>query len=102
MTNPKPKSVRLAILSALARNGITTLDDLQTQTGEARKKLQDHTMHAINLKLITRTQDDVTHHRGPAGGADPPVGEVVRGLRVQPGEELLEQQVVHDSPRSRA
>lgn len=60
MSPLKPTSVRLAILAALAKNGITTFDDLQIQTGETRKKLQYNTMHAINLKLVERTQDDVT------------------------------------------
>lgn len=60
MSPLKPTSVRLAILAALAKNGITTLDDLQIQTGETRKKLQYSTMRAINLKLVERTQDDVT------------------------------------------
>lgn len=60
MSPLKPTCVRLAILAALAKNGITTLDDLQIQTGETRKKLQYSTMRAINLKLVERTQDDVT------------------------------------------
>jgi len=57
----KPKSPRLVILAALAKSGMLTLDELQTQTGEERKKIQDNAMHAINLSLIERVRDDVTH-----------------------------------------
>jgi len=59
--NLAAKSPRLAILAALAKNGITTLDDLQTQLGESRKKLQDNLIHIVKLALATRMRDDVTH-----------------------------------------
>lgn len=55
--NIKPKSIRLSILTALAANGITTVDDLQTQPARLSST---SALHAINDQLIERVRDDVT------------------------------------------
>ena len=60
----KPKTIRLAILLALADGAITTIDDLQIHMDEPRKKIVDNAVHAANDDLIKRMRDDVT--RGPA------------------------------------
>jgi hypothetical protein len=56
----KPKSIRVAILQALADGAITTIDDLQTKLDEPRKKVVDNAVHASNDGLIKRMRDDVT------------------------------------------
>lgn len=56
----KPKSIRVAILSALADGAITTIDDLQTTLDVPRKKVVDNAVHAANDNLIKRMRDDVT------------------------------------------
>lgn len=62
--NIKPKTIRLAILLALADGAITTIDDLQIRMDEPRKKVVDNAVHAANDDLIKRLRDDVTG--GPA------------------------------------
>ena len=56
----KPKSIRVAILSALADGAITTIDDLQTTLDVPRKKVVDNAVHAANDNMIKRMRDDVT------------------------------------------
>jgi len=60
----KPKSIRLAILLALADGAITTIDDLQTTIDEPRKRVAGAIYPAVDDGLITRMRDDVTN--GPA------------------------------------
>lgn len=60
----KPKTIRLAILLALAGGAITTIDDLQTKIDEPRKKVAGAVYPAAVEKLIKRMRDDVTG--GPA------------------------------------
>lgn len=58
--NIKPKSIRLAILMALADGEITIIDDLITRTGEPRNKLVSDIGAAANDNLVKRMRDDVT------------------------------------------
>ena len=60
----KPKTIRLAILLALADGAITTIDDLQTKIDEPRKKVAGAVYPAATEGLIKRMRDDVTG--GPA------------------------------------
>lgn len=60
----KPKTIRLAILLALAGGAITTIDDLQTKIDEPRKKVAGAVYPAAIEGLIKRMRDDVTN--GPA------------------------------------
>ena len=60
----KPKTIRLAILLALADGAITTIDDLQTKIDEPRKKVAGAVYPAAIEGLIKRMRDDVTN--GPA------------------------------------
>ena len=57
----RPKSIRVAILSALADGAITTIDDLQIKLDEPRKKVVDNAIHAFNDGLIKRMRDEVTN-----------------------------------------
>lgn len=60
--NPiKPKSIRLAILMALADGQITTIDDLLIKVDEPRNKLVNNAQAAHNEGLIKRMRDDVTN-----------------------------------------
>ena len=56
----KPKTIRLAILLALADGAITTIDDLQIKTDEPRKKVAGAVYPAAVEGLIKRMRDDVT------------------------------------------
>ena len=56
----KPKTIRLAILLALASGAITTIDDLQTKIDEPRKKVAGAVYPAAIEGLIKRMRDDVT------------------------------------------
>lgn len=56
----KPKTIRLAILLALAGGAITTIDDLQTKIDEPRKKVAGAVYPAAVEGLIKRMRDDVT------------------------------------------
>lgn len=57
----KPKSIRLAILEALADGQITTIDDLLLRIEESRKKVVENAGAAANDGLIKRMRDDVTN-----------------------------------------
>lgn len=59
--NIKPKSIRLAILEALADGQITTIDDLLMRVEESRKKVVENAGAASNEGLIKRMRDDVTN-----------------------------------------
>jgi len=59
--NIKPKSIRLAILMALADGEITTIDDLLLKVDEPRNKLVNNAQAAHNEGLIKRMRDDVTN-----------------------------------------
>lgn len=56
----KPKSIRLAILMALADGQITTIDDLLLKVEEPRNKLVNNAQAAYQEGLIKRMRDDVT------------------------------------------
>lgn len=56
----KPKSIRLAILMALADGGIITIDDLLLKVEEPRNKLVNNAQAAHQEGLIKRMRDDVT------------------------------------------
>lgn len=56
----KPKSIRLAILMALADGGIITIDDLLLKVEEPRNKLVNNARAAHQEGLIKRMRDDVT------------------------------------------
>lgn len=56
----KPKSIRLAILMALADGGIITIDDLLLKVEEPRNKLVNNAQAAYQEGLIKRMRDDVT------------------------------------------
>ena len=56
----KPKTIRLAILLALADGAITTIDDLQIKIDEPRKKVAGAVYPAATEGLIKRLRDDVT------------------------------------------
>ena len=56
----KPKSIRLAILMALADGGIITIDDLLIKVDEPRNKLVNNAQAAHQEGLIKRMRDDVT------------------------------------------
>lgn len=58
--NIKPKSIRLAILMALADGEITTLDNMLLRVEEPRKKVVSNAQAAHNEGLIKRMRDDVT------------------------------------------
>jgi hypothetical protein len=58
--NIRPKSIRLAILMALADGEITIIDDLLTRTGEQRNKLVSNIGAAAIDGLVKRMRDDVT------------------------------------------
>ena len=58
--NIKPKSIRLAILIALADGEITTIDDLLLKVDEPRKKVVENAAAAANDGLLKRMRDDVT------------------------------------------
>lgn len=58
--NIKPKSIRLAILTALAGGAITTIDDLLIAVEEPRAKLTNNAQAAYHDGLIKRMRDDVT------------------------------------------
>ena len=58
--NIKPKSIRLAILIALADGDITTIDDLLLKVDEPRKKVVENAAAAANDGLLKRMRDDVT------------------------------------------
>lgn len=58
--NIKPKSIRLAILTALASGAITTIDDLLLAVEETRAKLTNNAQAAYHDGLIKRMRDDVT------------------------------------------
>lgn len=58
--NIKPKSIRLAILTALAGGAITTIDDLLLAVEETRAKLTNSAQAAYHDGLIKRMRDDVT------------------------------------------
>ena len=66
----KPKTIRLAILLALADGAITTIDDLQTKTDETRKKVAGAVYTAATEGLIKRMRDDVTGGGGASTGID--------------------------------
>ena len=59
--NIKPKSIRLAILEALADGQITTIDDLLLRIEESRKKVVENAGAAANEGLVKRMRDDVTN-----------------------------------------
>lgn len=56
----KPKTIRLAILMALADGAIATIDDLQTRMGEPRAKIANNVHPTMAEGLIKRLRDDVT------------------------------------------
>lgn len=56
----KPKSIRMAILMALADGGIITIDDLLIKVDEPRNKLVNNAQAAHQEGLIKRMRDDVT------------------------------------------
>ena len=58
--NIKPKSIRLAILTALASGAITTNDDLLIAVEETRAKVTNNAQAAYHDGLIKRMRDDVT------------------------------------------
>ena len=58
--NIKPKSIRLAILTALASGAITTIDDLLIAVEETRAKVTNNAQAAYHDGLIKRMRDDVT------------------------------------------
>lgn len=58
--NIKPKSIRLAILTALASGAITTIDDLLIAVEETRAKVTNNVQAAYHDGLIKRMRDDVT------------------------------------------
>lgn len=58
--NIRPKSIRLAILTALAGGAITTIDDLLIAVEEPRAKLTNNAQAAYHDGLIKRMRDDVT------------------------------------------
>lgn len=58
--NIKPKSIRLAILTALAGGAITTIDDLLIAVEETRAKVTNNAQAAYHDGLIKRMRDDVT------------------------------------------
>lgn len=58
--NIKPKSIRLAILTALAGGAITTIDDLLIAVEEPRANLTKNAQAAYHDGLIKRMRDDVT------------------------------------------
>ena len=58
--NIKPKSIRLAILTALAGGEITTIDDLLIAIEEPRSKVTNNAQAAYHDGLIKRMRDDVT------------------------------------------
>ena len=58
--NIKPKSIRLAILTALASGAITTIDDLLIAVEEPRANLTKNAQAAYHDGLIKRMRDDVT------------------------------------------
>ena len=60
----KPKTIRLAILLALADGAISTIDDLMTKTDEPRKKIANSINLSVGSGFIKRLRDDVTG--GPA------------------------------------
>ena len=60
--NPiKPKSIRLAIMTALASGEIIPLDTLLTTIGEPRNKLVNNLQAAVSEDLIRRVRDETTH-----------------------------------------
>ena len=58
--NIRPKSIRLAILTALASGAITTIDDLLSAVEETRAKVTNNAQAAYHDGLIKRMRDDVT------------------------------------------
>ena len=56
----KPKTLRLAIMLALADGAIATIDDLQTRTDEPRAKIANNAHPMMAEGLIKRLRDDVT------------------------------------------
>ena len=58
--NIRPKSIRLAILTALASGAITTIDDLLIAVEETRAKVTNNAQAAYHDGLIKRMRDDVT------------------------------------------
>jgi len=56
----KPKSIRKAILLALADGAIVTIDDLQTKVDEPRTKVANNAHAALAEFLVKRLRDDVT------------------------------------------
>ena len=58
--NIRPKSIRLAILTAIASGAITTIDDLLIAVEETRAKVTNNAQAAYHDGLIKRMRDDVT------------------------------------------
>lgn len=55
-------SKRKVIISALGKNGLSTMDDLGFHTGIVRKSLHDNVKAAVQDGLVERTMDDITRH----------------------------------------
>lgn len=54
-------SKRKSIISALGKNGLSTMDDLGFTTGIVRKSLHDNVKSAVQDGLAERTMDDITN-----------------------------------------